>query len=128
MGAGTVGLLAALALRLRGLEVTSFARSAAPNPNSERLDRIGVRYVSTRETPLGEAAKRYGPFDLVFEATGSGPVAFEAMEHLGRERVTARRRRSACPAATHDEGRPCGNGARRDLQDDVPLLAVERIG
>jgi threonine dehydrogenase-like Zn-dependent dehydrogenase len=100
MGAGTVGLLAALALRLRGLEVTSFARTAAPNPYSERLDRIGVRYVSTRETPLGEAAKRYGPFDLVFEATGSGPVAFEAMEHLGRERVTASRRRSGCSAAT----------------------------
>ena len=87
MGAGTVGLLAALALRLRGLEVTSFARSAAPNPNSERLDRIGVRYVSTKETPLGEAAKRYGPFDLIFEATGSGPVAFEAMEHLGKNGV-----------------------------------------
>jgi threonine dehydrogenase-like Zn-dependent dehydrogenase len=87
MGAGTVGLLAALGLRLRGLEVTSFARTPPPNPNSERLDKIGARYISTKETSLGEAAKKHGPFDLIFEATGFAPLAFEAMEHLGKNGV-----------------------------------------
>jgi threonine dehydrogenase-like Zn-dependent dehydrogenase len=87
LGAGTIGLLAALGLRLRGFEVTSFARKSAPTPNSERLDKIGVRYVSTEETALGEATEEHGPFDLIFEATGFSPLAFEAMEHLGKNGV-----------------------------------------
>ena len=87
LGAGTIGLLAALGLRLRGLEVTAFARTAAPNPNSERLEKIGARYVSTKATSLGAAAKTHGPFDLIFEATGFAPLAFEAMEHLGKNGV-----------------------------------------
>src|SRR4051812_2968960 len=37
MGAGTIGLLAALSLRLRGLDVTVFARQAAPNLRSDLL-------------------------------------------------------------------------------------------
>ena len=32
MGAGTIGLLATLALRLRGIQVTTFALSQKPNP------------------------------------------------------------------------------------------------
>ena len=34
MGAGTVGMLATLALRLRGFEVTTFARNPKPNRNA----------------------------------------------------------------------------------------------
>ncbi len=34
-----------------------------------------------------EAAGRYGPFDIVFEATGASVVAFEAMEALGKNGV-----------------------------------------
>jgi hypothetical protein len=43
---------------------------------------LGARYLSTREVPLVEAAETYGPFDVVFEATGASFVAFEAMEAL----------------------------------------------
>src|SRR5918992_1412661 len=39
VGAGTLGLLATLALRLRGLEVTTLARSKPPTPNSELVER-----------------------------------------------------------------------------------------
>ncbi len=34
-----------------------------------------------------EAAERYGPFDIVFEATGASAVAFESMEALGKNGV-----------------------------------------
>jgi len=84
LGAGTIGLLAALSLRMRGLEVTSFGRSPAPYRNSNLLEEIGARYVSTAETSLKDAAAKYGPFDLMFEATGFAPIVFEAMEHLGK--------------------------------------------
>jgi threonine dehydrogenase-like Zn-dependent dehydrogenase len=48
---------------------------------------LGARYVSTTELSLGDAASRYGPFDMIFEATGSGPIVFEAMQALGKNGV-----------------------------------------
>lgn len=87
VGAGTLGLLATLILRLKGLEVTTFARTEPPTMNSELVEALGARYVSTRRTPLVEAANEYGPFDIIFEATGVSSVAFESMEALGRDGV-----------------------------------------
>jgi len=37
--------------------------------------------------PLKEAAREYGPFDIIFEATGVSPVAFKSMEVLGKNGV-----------------------------------------
>jgi threonine dehydrogenase-like Zn-dependent dehydrogenase len=87
VGAGTLGLLATLALRLRGLEVTTLARTKPPTLNSKLVEALDARYVSTRELPLVQAAERYGPFDIIFEATGVSSVTFEAMEALGRNGV-----------------------------------------
>jgi len=87
VGAGTLGLLATLALRLRGLEVTTLARTEPPTLNSELVEALGARYLSTREVPLVQAAERHGPFDVIFEATGASVVAFEAMEALGKNGV-----------------------------------------
>ncbi len=87
VGAGTLGLLATLALRLRGLDVTTLARTGPPTLNSGLVEALGARYLSTREVPLVEAAEEHGPFDVVFEATGASVVAFEAMEALGKNGV-----------------------------------------
>jgi threonine dehydrogenase-like Zn-dependent dehydrogenase len=87
MGAGTIGLLAALALRLRGLEVTVFGRTPAPYLNSDLIEALGGRYESTVSTPIMEGARRYGPFDLIFEATGASSVVFESMLALGKNGV-----------------------------------------
>jgi threonine dehydrogenase-like Zn-dependent dehydrogenase len=75
LGAGTIGLLATLLLRLRGLEVVCYSRRRPPYANSELVEALGARYVSAETTPLAEAG---GPFDLIFEATGFSPLAFEA--------------------------------------------------
>jgi len=87
MGAGTIGLLATLALRLRGIEVTTFARNAKPNLNAELIEALGARYVITQEVPVVEGAKQFGPFDLIFEATGNSAVVFESMQALGKNGV-----------------------------------------
>jgi glucose 1-dehydrogenase len=87
LGAGTIGLLATLVLRLRGIEVTTFARNPRPYLNSDLVEALGARYETTTELPLIEGAKRYGPFDLIFEATGFSPIAFEAMQALGKNGV-----------------------------------------
>ena len=83
VGAGPLGLLATLALRLRGLEVTTLARTEPPTLNSELVEALGARYISTRKLPLVQAAQAYGPFDIIFEATGASSVVFEGMQALG---------------------------------------------
>jgi threonine dehydrogenase-like Zn-dependent dehydrogenase len=87
MGAGTLGLLATMALRMRGLDVTTFGLEAEPHLNADLVRDIGARYVSTRQTPLAAAAKAYGPLDVIFEATGSSAVAFDAAANLGKNGV-----------------------------------------
>jgi len=87
VGAGTLGLLATLALRLRGLEVTTLARTEPPTLNSDLVEALDARYVSTRELPLLQAAEEQGPFDIIFEATGVSSVVFESMEALGKNGV-----------------------------------------
>jgi threonine dehydrogenase-like Zn-dependent dehydrogenase len=87
MGAGTIGLLAALALRLRGLEVTVFGRTAKPYLNSDLIEALGARYESTSDVSILDGAAKFGPFDLSFEATGASPVVFESMQALGKNGV-----------------------------------------
>jgi glucose 1-dehydrogenase len=87
MGAGTIGLLAALALRLRGLEVTVFGRTVKPYLNSDLIEALGARYESTSDVSILDGAARFGPFDLIFEATGASPVVFESMRALGKNGV-----------------------------------------
>jgi len=87
IGAGTVSLLAALAMRLRGLEVTCYSRRPAPYLNSDLIAAIGGRYVSSGDSTLAEAAVLDGPFDLILEATGYSPLVFQAAEALGKNGV-----------------------------------------
>ncbi len=87
VGAGSLGLLATLILRLRGLEVTTLARTDPSTLSSDLVEASGARYVSTHELPLVQAAERYGPFDVIFEATGASNVVFEGMEALGHNGV-----------------------------------------
>ena len=87
MGAGTIGLLATLVLRLRGLDVTTFARTPKPYLNADLIEELGARYVPTNKTPIKEAAEMHGPFDLILEATGNSGVVFDSMQALGKNGV-----------------------------------------
>jgi threonine dehydrogenase-like Zn-dependent dehydrogenase len=87
IGAGTIGLLAALAMRMRGLEVTCYSRRLPPYRNSDLMSEIGVHYVSSRQASLSEAGTMYGPFDIIFEASGFSPLVFEAAQALGKNGV-----------------------------------------
>ena len=87
MGAGTIGLLAALVLRLRGLDVTVFSRDRKPNRNAGLIEMTGAKYVSVQDTSILDGAREFGPFDLIFEATGFSPVVFEGMQALAKNGV-----------------------------------------
>lgn len=82
LGAGQIGLLATMMLRLRNIEVFTIATRPAPNLKAEIAEAYGAHYVSSREESLPDLARRVGKPDLIFEATGSAEVAFGAMEVL----------------------------------------------
>ena len=81
-GAGQIGLLTTLCLRLRGVEVYTIARAPKPNLKAEIAEQLGATYVSSKETPLTELVKQTGKPDLIIEATGSSATAFECMSVL----------------------------------------------
>lgn len=87
LGAGQIGLLTTLVLKLRGMEVYTLARGEAPNLKSEIVSGLEANYVSTRETPMSELVKKTGRPNLIVDATGSSTLAFEAMQHISHNGV-----------------------------------------
>lgn len=87
LGAGQIGLLTTLVLKLRGLEVHTLARGQAPNLKSEIVHGLEANYVSTSETPMDELVKQTGRPNLIVDATGSSRLAFEAMKHVSHNGV-----------------------------------------
>ena len=87
LGAGPIGLLTALALRLRGLEVVVYSRRPAPYRNSDLLGAIGARYMSSADATLDDLAGAAGPLDLILDASGSSALALGAARVLGTNGV-----------------------------------------
>jgi threonine dehydrogenase-like Zn-dependent dehydrogenase len=87
VGTGTIGLLAALVLRLRGLEVVAFGKQPKPYRNAALLEALGARYVTTSELTVAAGARELGAFDLIVEGSGFSPLAFDAMQGLAKNGV-----------------------------------------
>src|SRR3982751_4013972 len=87
LGSGTVGLLAALVARLRGLELTVYSLPQRPYRNADLIEELGGTYVSSHDATLAEASAEHGPFDLMFDATGFSPIVWDAAEVLGKNGV-----------------------------------------
>lgn len=83
LGAGQIGLLSTLVLKLRGLDVYTLARAPGPHLKSEIVEGMEATYVSTQETSLLELSEKVGKADIIIDATGSSKLAFQAMEALG---------------------------------------------
>ena len=141
LGVGTLGLLAALFLRLRGIEVVAMARTKPPFLNADLLAEIGAQYVSTKDVSLTQASEQFGPFDFIFEGTGFSPLVFEAMDALGKNgvlamvSVTGGERTAEVPADHINQGFVLGNkvafgsvnASRADFESGVKDLAQAEL-
>lgn len=87
LGAGQIGLLTTLILRLRGLDVYTLARAEGPHLKSEIVQGMEATYVPTSTTSLSELAQRVGKPDLIVDATGNSQLAFDAMSVVGHNGV-----------------------------------------
>jgi glucose 1-dehydrogenase len=83
LGAGPVGILAAMAFISRGFETWVYSRSLKPNRKAELVESLGATYISTQTETPRQLAERVGRVDLVYEAVGHGKVAFDVLNILG---------------------------------------------
>lgn len=140
MGAGTIGLLFALALRLRGLDVVVYSRREPPYLNSELVEALGGRYLSSGSATLDDLADAGGPLDLIVDATGHSPLALGAARILARNgvlvltSVTGGDETAELPTDAINQGFVLGNkvmvgtvnAAREDFEEAVEdLLRAE---
>jgi glucose 1-dehydrogenase len=115
LGSGTVGLLTTLVMRLRGLEVVCLSLPRRPYRNSDLIEELGATYVSTQDMSVAEAAAKYGPFDLIVEATGFSPLVWEAAQALAKNgvlmlvSVTGGERQVEIPSDMINQGFVLGN-------------------
>jgi glucose 1-dehydrogenase len=86
-GIGPIGLLAALALGLRGAEVYGLDVVASDSARPQWLAGIGGHYVDGREVPADRVDDRVGPMDLILEATGVASLEFNLLDALATNGV-----------------------------------------
>jgi threonine dehydrogenase-like Zn-dependent dehydrogenase len=86
-GAGAVGLLAAIFLRLRDIEVSVVAKADPDSPAFKVATDIGVNLLDADQHPVSQMAHELGHIDLIFEATGASSVAMDAIAATGHNGV-----------------------------------------
>ena len=87
LGAGPVGILGAMALKVEGFEVSVYSRSPNHEEKNRLLGSIDIPYIAAETHSTEDMAKMAGPFDVVYEATGASGVAFDVLKHLGPNAV-----------------------------------------
>ena len=86
-GLGPIGLLAALALHLRGADVYGLDIEDADSARPRWLKQFGGRYIDGREVPASKVDDRLGPMELIFEATGVASLEFNLLDALAPDGV-----------------------------------------
>lgn len=86
-GLGPIGLLAAVALRLRDAEVCGLDVVDESTPRPQWLVGIGGRYVDARHVPVSRLTEEVGAADVIVEATGIAALEFNLLDALALDGV-----------------------------------------
>jgi threonine dehydrogenase-like Zn-dependent dehydrogenase len=81
-GLGPVGLLAALALTLRGAKVCGLDIVPGDSARPTWLRDIGGNYINGHDVQPDQIRREHGPMQLLFEATGVPALAFNLLDAL----------------------------------------------
>jgi threonine dehydrogenase-like Zn-dependent dehydrogenase len=82
-GLGAIGLLAGIALRLRGAEVIGMDIVDENTRRPSILKKIGGKYVNGKKTSILDFDDQFGQIDFIFEAAGVAEVGFNLIDALG---------------------------------------------
>jgi threonine dehydrogenase-like Zn-dependent dehydrogenase len=86
-GLGPVGLLAAVALRLRGAQVFGLDIVDQDSARPQWLSTIGGQYIDGRQVHADKVDDDLGPMELIFEATGVASLTFNLLDALATNGV-----------------------------------------
>jgi threonine dehydrogenase-like Zn-dependent dehydrogenase len=81
-GLGPIGLLAALALRLRGADIYGLDIVDDSSARPKWLEYIGGKYIDGRKVPVDKIDSLIGYMDLIFDATGVPKLEFNLLNAL----------------------------------------------
>jgi threonine dehydrogenase-like Zn-dependent dehydrogenase len=116
-GLGTIGILASLVLRLRGIDTYIYSRESARTKKAKMLSEIGVGYISADDVPrIADLSKQFERIDFMLEATGAPQVAAEAMQIVSPNgvlcllSVTGKSKRFSLDVAAINQRMVLGNG------------------
>ncbi|HZB47085.1 MAG TPA: glucose 1-dehydrogenase [Pyrinomonadaceae bacterium] len=116
-GLGTIGILAAMILRHRGLDTYIYSRESARTKAVKMVREIGINYVGADDVPrAADVARKIGRIDFMLEATGAAEVAAEAMQIVQPNgvlcllSVTGRAKRFPLDVAAINQRLVLGNG------------------
>jgi threonine dehydrogenase-like Zn-dependent dehydrogenase len=87
LGNGPLGLLTLAMLQAEYEQTYCLGRRDRPDPTIDIIERLGATYVDSRETPLSTVPDVHEPMDLVYEATGHAPHAFNTIDALAANGV-----------------------------------------
>ncbi|OGT45342.1 MAG: hypothetical protein A3E82_06440 [Gammaproteobacteria bacterium RIFCSPHIGHO2_12_FULL_38_11] len=84
IGAGPVGLLAALVFNRCEFDVTVYSLEAATDPRAKIAVALGARYVSAKIDNIEKLAQQItGNLDVIFDGSGASKLAFQLVDLLG---------------------------------------------
>jgi len=112
LGAGPVGLLAAMTCRANDCETYVFSRESEDGPKAALVADFGGHYVSTERTSIEALPQRIGAVDMIFEAVGVPSVAWGALPALAANGICVL---TGVPAM----GEPVSGDLRRWMRDIV---------
>jgi threonine dehydrogenase-like Zn-dependent dehydrogenase len=89
LGAGPVGLLAAMVLVANGYETVVYSRESEEGDKAKLVHSLGACYISAASQPIETLSQTTGEFDVVLEAVGFAPVMMAAARSLRANGVVA---------------------------------------
>ncbi len=87
LGAGPVGLLAAMKLVLEGFHTIVYSRTDAPALITKIVAGIGAEFIPAESVNVDQLAAQVGSIDVIFEAAGASSLAFDVLPKLGANGV-----------------------------------------
>lgn len=89
LGAGPIGLLAAMVLVADGFEALVYSRDSEESKQAELVRSLGAHYESSTTHSIESLLKAWGRFDVVLEAVGFAPLMLAATQMLKANGVLA---------------------------------------
>jgi len=82
-GIGAIGMLAVIALRLKGVSVIGVDIVADDSKRAQLLRQLGGQYINANKIDISKLDDAFGQIDFIFESAGVAQLGFDLIDVLG---------------------------------------------